>query len=372
MADTLLKISDLQATTTAPDSSFIPIDDGTLTKKITVANFNATSTASALSYATASENSSLDSEAWAKGQRNGVNVGSSDPAYQNNAKYYAEQAHSDATSANSAMLAAQSAQTYAEAAQTAAEGAATQAATAAETMTGYAAQVAGYVTQAHSEADRAENAANLASGYMAVIEEDVGDVISAVQTAEGAASTATTKAQDAESWAVGTRNGTNVTPSDSQYHNNSKYYAEQAASSALDAAGSVTEAQGYASDASGYKDTAQQMQAGATLKATEAANHALDSEAWAIGKRNNVDVGNTDAAYQNNSKYYSQQASSSASDAATASANATYVMEQISTMIGAPTFTVDLTTGEVMYTMNNVFSFNINQTTGELEWEVVA
>jgi hypothetical protein len=41
-------------------------------------------------------------------------------------------------------------------------------------------------------------------------------------------------------------------------------------------------------------------------------------------------------------------------------------------MIGAPTFTVDLTTGEVIYTMNNVYSFNINQTTGELEWEVVA
>ena len=40
---------------------------------------------------TNSENSSLDSEAWAVGQRDGTDVPSTDPTYENNSKYYSEQ-----------------------------------------------------------------------------------------------------------------------------------------------------------------------------------------------------------------------------------------------------------------------------------------
>lgn len=40
----------------------------------------------------AAEDSAEDAEAWAVGQRNGVDVPSTDPAYQNNAKYYKDQA----------------------------------------------------------------------------------------------------------------------------------------------------------------------------------------------------------------------------------------------------------------------------------------
>lgn len=43
----------------------------------------------------------------------------------------------------------------------------------------------------------------------------------------------------------------------------------------------------------------------------EAGDYADDSEAYAIGTRRGVDVENTDPAYQNNSKYYSEQASAS-------------------------------------------------------------
>lgn len=42
----------------------------------------------------------------------------------------------------------------------------------------------------------------------------------------------------------------------------------------------------------------------ASTDATTATNKALDSEAYAIGKRNGVDVPNTDPAYHNNTKYY--------------------------------------------------------------------
>ena len=40
---------------------------------------------------TSAENSSLDAEAWAVGQKDGTDVPSTDPRYHNNSKYYAEQ-----------------------------------------------------------------------------------------------------------------------------------------------------------------------------------------------------------------------------------------------------------------------------------------
>ena len=51
------------------------------------------------SMAEAAEASALDSEAWAVGQRGGSDVESDDPTYENNSKYYAEQAEISAESA---------------------------------------------------------------------------------------------------------------------------------------------------------------------------------------------------------------------------------------------------------------------------------
>ena len=52
----------------------------------------AASAAEAATSATESAGSSLDAEAWAVGQRDGVDVPDTDPTYQNNAKYYADEA----------------------------------------------------------------------------------------------------------------------------------------------------------------------------------------------------------------------------------------------------------------------------------------
>lgn len=49
---------------------------------------------------------------------------------------------------------------------------------------------------------------------------------------------------------------------------------------------------------------------------------ALDSEAWAVGKRNGSDVSSTDETYHNNAKYYATNANLSADDASTAMASA--------------------------------------------------
>ena len=46
-----------------------------------------------------------------------------------------------------------------------------------------------------------------------------------------------------------------------------------------------------------------------------ALSYQYNAEAWAVGKRNNVDVATTDPTYHNNSKWYSQQAGNSATSA---------------------------------------------------------
>lgn len=89
--------------------------------------------------------------------------------------------------------------------------------------------------------------------------------------------------RNSEAWAVGTKDGTPVSQSDPQYQNYSKYYAEQANSSALSASDSATSAAGDASDA----------------------------EAWAVGKRDGQSVHPTDPTYENNALYYADRAAHS-------------------------------------------------------------
>lgn len=101
-------------------------------------------------------------------------------------------------------------------------------------------------------------------------------------------------AVQSEKWATGTANGTPVTSGDSTYHNNSKYYAEQAATSETNASNSATSA---AADASRVETMAN------------------TSEKWAVGQVNGVDVPTTDETYHNNSKYYAGRSSNSASNA---------------------------------------------------------
>ena len=67
------------------------------------------------------EGSAQDAEAWAIGERDGTPVADTDETYHNNAKYYSEVAHDEATDANTAKVASQTAQGKAEEAQGKAE-----------------------------------------------------------------------------------------------------------------------------------------------------------------------------------------------------------------------------------------------------------
>ena len=120
--------------------------------------------------------------------------------------------------------------------------------------------------------------------------------------------------QTSEAYAIGKRDGTDVPSTDPAYHNNSKYYSDLANVSTS------------------------------------------NSEAWAVGSRGGVPVTSGDDTYHNNSKYYSEIAEDCRD----------YVEDVVEEH--APNFTIDWTTGELLYS-GGYFTMWVD-TDGFLKWGV--
>lgn len=114
--------------------------------------------------------------------------------------------------------------------------------------------------------------------------------------ASTSATNANTNALKAEGYAVGKQNGTTQT-SGTYYHNNAQYYKEQAASSA-------TTASTKAGEASTSANTASQKASAASTSAQTASDKALVAEGYAKGTQNGTPVGSTSPYYHNNAEYF--------------------------------------------------------------------
>lgn len=101
---------------------------------------------------------------------------------------------------------------------------------------------------------------------------------------------------NAEAWAVGERKGVPVNETDQTYHNNSKYYAQQAGAIIEEAA------------AEAVAEAAAEGTARAVEAETNAAGSASDAEAWAVGQRGGEAVPETDPTWHNNAAYWAAQA----------------------------------------------------------------
>lgn len=111
---------------------------------------------------------------------------------------------------------------------------------------------------------------------------------------------ATEQMLTAEAYAKGTRGGVPVTPDQEGYEDNSKYYKNLAAASEADA----------------------EAAAQAAIEAAEdVEENALKSEGYAIGTQNGTPVVSGEY-FENNSKYYSEQAAGSANEAEDSADNA--------------------------------------------------
>lgn len=137
----------------------------------------------------------------------------------------AETARDDAVNAKTA---AESAKTAAVAAQEKSEQAQTNA-EAAQTAAGQSAAAAQTAREgaeaAQSGAQAAQAAAESAKAAAQTAQTGAESARAGAETAKGAAEDS---AEDAEAWAVGQRNGTDVPSTDPAYHNNAKYYKDQA------------------------------------------------------------------------------------------------------------------------------------------------
>lgn len=307
-----IPISSLPLVESVSDSDYLAVDSGSVSSKITVAKFNETGTASARAYAEAaaqSASAASDSAGDALTYKNTIESELNDAStIVSNAQTYANAAESSKNDASG----------YASAASTSASQAATSATQAASYATGvqaYAIEAKSYAeggtgTRVDEETDNAKyyaQAAGTAETNAAASESNAAASESnAADSATAAAAAATsvgTNALKAEGYAVGTQNGVPVESGSTYYENNAKYYKEEAADSASNAASSEYNA--------GLSESA------AFASETAAKGSEEDSEAWAWGKIDGVDVPSTHPAYHNNAKYWADAASGGATGGVT-------------------------------------------------------
>ena len=197
-------------------------------------------------FADEAEESAENSEAWAVGKRKGVDVPSTDETYQNNSKYYAGQAKtsetnaaSSASAASTSMTAAAGSATIAGQKATAAEQSASAAAASAQTATTKAGE-------ASASATNAWEAARESSYSAAQAKASETNANTSSSSASRSADSALNYSEAAEAWAIGKEGGTDVPSTHEAYHNNAKYYSEQANTAATNAETSATEAEASA------------------------------------------------------------------------------------------------------------------------------
>lgn len=131
---------------------------------------------------------------------------------------------------------------------------------------------------------------------------------------------------------------------------NAKTSEDNAKASEEAAAESERKAKISEDNAKTSEDNAKASEDNAKTSEEKADGYAEDAEAWAVGKRNNVDVGSEDPTYQNNSKWYAERSADAG---------------------GFAWFEVNNETGEAVVTVTDKLaedvSFAVNTTTGTLE-----
>ena len=112
-------------------------------------------------------------------------------------------------------------------------------------------------------------------------------------------------------------------------------------------------------DCEDARDAAQASEAAAALSEGNAADSAEDSEAWAVGDRSGTPVAPTDPTYENNSKYYAEEAGDYWG----------YIDNAVNLV--TPQIDINWSTGQLEVS-GSAWFFKINQSTGYLEWSVTA
>ena len=108
-----------------------------------------------------------------------------------------------------------------------------------------------------------------------------------------------------------------------------------------------------------YENNSKYYADNAGVSESNALASALDSEAWAVGERAGVPVTSGDDTYENNSKYYAGESGTYWG----------YIDNAVNLV--TPQIDINWTTGQLEVS-GSAWFFKINQTTGFLEWSITA
>ena len=112
-------------------------------------------------------------------------------------------------------------------------------------------------------------------------------------------------------------------------------------------------------------------EANAAASETNSDARALDSEAWAVGQRDGANVLDTDPTYNNNSKYYSQVASTLKDTMVDIKDNAEYLLETVTNRLTGLNIMINYSDGHMYYDINSGIRLGVNYNTGQLQYEIV-
>lgn len=241
-----------------------------------------------------------------------------------------------------------------------------------------------YRDEAVKAGNEAKEAAKVAKESAQTVVDKTKEAVEAGQTAIDAANSAS---ESAESILGVEENVTRIGNMISEKEPIITAAAETASTSATNARQSETNAK--ASEEASKLSETNAKKSETNAKASEEAaklseTNAKDSENKAEESKNeSVKYGNLAKSYavgtgnvvrendaEDNAKKYCETAKSSEVNAKQSETNAKAYLDEISKKIQATRFEVDFTTGELIQTSGSEFGFVVNQTTGNLEWEV--
>ena len=153
-----------------------------------------------------------------------------------------------------------------------------------------------------------------------------------------------------------------------QSETNAKVSEEAAKLSETNANESETNAKASEEAAKLSETNAKDSETNAKKSENESIKYGNLSKSYAVGTDNTIRENDA----EDNAKKYCETAKSSEVNAKQSETNAKAYLDEIIKKIQATSFEVDFTTGELIQTSGSEFGFVINQTTGNLEWEVTA
>lgn len=147
---------------------------------------------------------------------------------------------------------------------------------------------------------------------------------------------------------------------------NAKVSEEASKQSEINAKESETNAKASEEAAKLSETNAKDSESKAKESENESVKYGNLAKSYAVGTGNVIRENDA----EDNAKKYCETAKSSEVNAKQSETNAKAYLDEISKKIQATSFEVDFTTGELIQTTGSEFEFMINQTTGNLEWEV--